>query len=96
MEKKEITIHIPSEILSIVAKRRRDIPSRVLEYLISELYRLGEISSGKAAQLLGMERLEFVRFASRLGIPFIDMDKEDVLEDYKHAHKAVKKQLVNR
>ena len=53
---------------------------------------LGEISSGKAAQLLDMERLEFVKFASRLGIPFIDidMDKEEVGEDYKHAHKAVK------
>lgn len=91
MEKEEITITIPSEILSIVAKRRRDIPSRVLEYLILELYRLGEISSGKAAQLLDMERLEFVKFASRLGIPFIDMDKEEIGEDYKHAHKAVKK-----
>ena len=37
-----------------------------------------------------MERLEFVKFASRLGIPFIDMDKEEIGEDYKHAHKAVK------
>ena len=91
MEKKEITITIPSEILPIVAKRRRDIPARVLEYLILELYRLGEISSGKAAQLLDMERMEFVKFASRLGIPFIDMDKEELGEDYKHAHKAVKK-----
>ena len=64
MEKKEITITIPSEILSIVAKRKGDIPSKILEYLILELYRLGEISSGKAAQLLDMERLEFVKFAS--------------------------------
>ena len=91
MEKKEITITIPSEILSIVAKRKGDISSKILEYLILELYRVGEISSGKAAQLLDMERLEFVKFASRLGIPFIDMDKEELGEDYKHAHKAVKK-----
>ncbi len=63
----------------------------MFEFLILELYRLGEISSGKAAQLLDMERSEFIKFASRLGIPFIDMDKEELLEDYKQAHKAAKK-----
>lgn len=91
MEKEKITIDIPSEILPLVAKKRKDVPSRVFELLILELYRLGEISSGKAAQLLDMERFEFVRFASRLGIPFIDMDKEELLEDYKQAHKAAKR-----
>ena len=91
MEKEKITIDIPSEILSIVAKKRQDIPSRIFEYLILELYRLGEISSGKASQFLNMERFEFVRFASWMGIPFIDMDKEELLEDYNHAYKAVKK-----
>lgn len=91
MEKEKITLDIPSEILPIVSKRRKDIPSRIFEYLILELYRLGEISSGKAAQFLDMERFEFVRFASRMGIPFIDMDKEELLEDYKQARRTIKK-----
>lgn len=64
MGKEKITIGIPSEILPIVAKKRKDIPSRIFEYLILELYRLEEISSGTAAQFLDMERFEFVRFAS--------------------------------
>lgn len=91
MEKENITISIPSEILPLVARRKKDVPSRVFELLILELYRLGEISSGKAAQLLEMERFEFVRFASRLGIPFIDMDNEELRVDYKQAHKAAVK-----
>lgn len=91
IEMETIILNIPSEIAPKVAKRKKDIPARVFEYLILELYRLGDISSGKAAQLLGMERFEFVRFASRLGIPFIDMDKGELAADYKHAHMAVKK-----
>lgn len=91
MEKEKITINIPHEILPLLAKKRRDVPSKVFEFMVLELYRLGEISSGKAAQMLDMERFEFVRFASRLGIPFIDMDKEELAEDYKQAHKSAKK-----
>ena len=34
MEQEKITIQIPSEILPLVAKKRKDIPSKVLEYLI--------------------------------------------------------------
>ena len=89
MQMETITLSIPTEILPKVAKRKKDIPARVFEYLVLELYRLGEISSGKAGQLLDMERFEFVRFASRLDIPFIDMDKGELKEDLKQAGKAV-------
>ena len=91
MDQEKITINVPSEILPIVARKKKDVPSKVLEYLILELYRLGELSSGKAAQYLNMERFEFVRFASRQGIPYVDMDKEEVSQDYKQAHKAAKR-----
>jgi predicted HTH domain antitoxin len=44
---------------------------------VLELYRRGTISSGKAAELLGMERFDFIKHASRLGIPFFDMTDEE-------------------
>jgi predicted HTH domain antitoxin len=91
MEQEKITITIPSEILPMVAKKKGDVPIKVFEFLILELYRLGELSSGKAAQYLNMERFEFVRFASGMGIPFIDLDKDEISEDFKEAHRAAKK-----
>lgn len=42
-----------------------------------ELYRRGIVSSGKAAELLGMQRFDFVRYADKLGIPFFRMSKEE-------------------
>lgn len=86
MQTEKITMHIPADILPIVAKKNKDVPSKIFEYLILELYRLGELSSGKAAEYLDMERFEFVKFASRLGIPFIEMDKEELLTDFHRAH----------
>ncbi|MCF6153738.1 MAG: UPF0175 family protein [Candidatus Brocadia sp.] len=84
----------PCRNLTYSGKKRKDIPSKIFEYLVLELYRIGEISSGKAAQFLEMERFEFIKFASRMGIPFIDMDKEELLDDYKYASRAIKSKMI--
>jgi len=55
----------------------RPLDSFVKELAVLELYRRRQISSGKAAELLKMERMEFVRFASRQGIPFYDLTEDE-------------------
>lgn len=51
------------------------------ELMVLELYRRRQISSGKAAELLGMERVAFIQYASRLGIAFFDMSEEELAAD---------------
>ncbi len=53
--------------------------------IVLELYRRGAISSGKAGELLEMPRLDFIRHASDLGIPAIDM----TTEEWEHEKAAV-------
>ena len=65
-----------AEVLRPLADRPLD--SFVKELAVLELYRRRLISSGKAAELLEMERFEFVRYASRLGIPFLDMSSDEL------------------
>jgi predicted HTH domain antitoxin len=83
--RQQISIAFDEKFLSFVAKKRKDIPEKLKELSILELYRRKDISSGKAAELLGMERFEFVRYASRLGIPFFDMSKEELEKDLEAA-----------
>jgi predicted HTH domain antitoxin len=45
--------------------------------IVLELYPRGTISSGKAAELLGMQRIDFIQHASRLGIPYIAMTEDE-------------------
>ena len=63
----------------VVLLRGMNLPTQqaVRELITLELYRRGTVSSGKAAELLQMSRWEFVRHASRLGIPFFDMTEEE-------------------
>lgn len=83
--RQQISVALDEKFLSFVAKKRKDIPEKLKELSMLELYRRKEISSGKAAELLGMERFEFVRYASRLGIPFFDMSKEELEKDLESA-----------
>lgn len=83
--RQQISVALDEKFLSFVAKKRKDIPKRLRELSILELYRRKEISSGKAAELLGMERFEFVRYASRLGISFFDISKEELERDLEAA-----------
>ncbi len=85
---KRITIELDDDFLSFVAKRKKDIPRKLKELAVLELYRRKEISSGKAAQLLGMERFEFIRYASRLEIPFFDISKRELEQDVATARKV--------
>jgi hypothetical protein len=47
------------------------------ELIMLELYRRGAISGGKAASLLGMSRVEFIRYASGLGITYFTMTDDE-------------------
>jgi predicted HTH domain antitoxin len=47
------------------------------EFIVLELYQRGSISSGKAAQLLGTSRWQFIHHASHLGIPYFEMTEDE-------------------
>ena len=73
------TVHVDldEDIAVLLRGLHQPVDQAARELIVLELYRRGSISSGKAAQLLGMARFEFVRYASRLGIPFFDLTDEE-------------------
>jgi predicted HTH domain antitoxin len=68
-----IAIELEQELAALLHTTHGRMEDKLKEYLVLELYRRHEVSSGKAAELLRMERFEFIRYASRLGIPYLDM-----------------------
>jgi predicted HTH domain antitoxin len=72
-----VKIDLEEGLAALLHQTNRPIQEAAREMIVLELYRRGTISSGKAAELLGMPRLEFIRHASRLGIPHIDMTPDE-------------------
>jgi predicted HTH domain antitoxin len=63
-------LDLGEELGALLAKLGQPVEQAAREMIVLELYRREVISSGKAAALLGMARLDFIRRASELGIPY--------------------------
>jgi predicted HTH domain antitoxin len=68
-----VKIEIEEPLAALLVQGNQNAQQAGREMIVLELYRRGTISSGKASELLGTSRLDFIRHASRLGIPFFDM-----------------------
>ena len=72
-----LKLDLPQELAALLQGFNQPLEQSARELMVLELYRRGVISSGKAAELLEMERFAFVRHASRLGIAFFDMAENE-------------------
>lgn len=83
MPMRNIQISFPSEVLDAISATYQNNADVIKEAAVLELYREGTISSGKAAEILDMERFEFVRYAGMKGIPYIRMTPDELESEVK-------------
>jgi len=76
----EVKLDLPPDLLKLL-QGMGDVQQTIKECIVLELYRRGEISSGKAAELLGMSRIDFIQYSGRLGIPFFRYSPEELEEE---------------
>lgn len=85
-----MTIEITPELAQFLESQDRPAEQTAKEFIVLELYRRHEISSGKAAQLLNMDRIDFIYWSGKLGIPFIDMSDEEIADEIETVHRLAK------
>jgi predicted HTH domain antitoxin len=72
-----ISIDLEEDVVALLRQLNQPVERAARELIVLELYRRGAISSGKAAQLLSMSRVEFIQYASRLGISYYTMTEDE-------------------
>lgn len=73
-------VRIPSELLEF-GFRADDVQKHVTEWLVFSLFKDGHISSGKAARLLGLARVEFLALLRRRGVAYVDYSEAEMAEE---------------
>jgi predicted HTH domain antitoxin len=71
------SIDLGDDLAVLLHASNQPVQHAAREFIVLELYRRGSISSGKAAQLLGRSRWQFIHHASALGIPSFDMTEDE-------------------
>jgi predicted HTH domain antitoxin len=62
------TVVVDDELAALV-EQEQALDQATREALVMGLFQRGKISSGKACELLGLERMAFIRRANELGVP---------------------------
>jgi predicted HTH domain antitoxin len=71
-------VELDRDLVDLLEELQRPAKKEARELIVLELYRQGEVSSGRAAQLLGKEREEFIRYASQQGIPYFQLEGDEL------------------
>ena len=72
-----IVLEVDDDLLSVLRQTGEPVEHAALELMVLELYRRGAVSSGWAARRLRMDRVDFIRHGSELGIPYFRMTEEE-------------------
>lgn len=76
-----VAVELDEEVASLLRQPDRSLDAAAQELIVTELYRRGHLSRGKAAHLLGMPLDAFLDHAGRLGIPFVDYTEAEWEEE---------------
>ena len=74
----KIEIELPRDLLAALNIAESDLGRRVQEWVILELFQEGEISSGKAAEILGTTKARFLDLLAQRGLPYLDAGPRDL------------------
>jgi predicted HTH domain antitoxin len=78
-----VKIELPADILLAVGLSREQFVKEAKFLLALKLFELGRISSGKAAEMCEMNRVNFLLSMGRLGIAVADLDEEELEREFR-------------
>jgi hypothetical protein len=70
-------LELSEDLTCVLQTIEQPLEQTVRELIVLELYRQRRISGGKAAELLGVPKVDFIRHSSALGIPYVDMTRDE-------------------
>lgn len=81
----QIVVDVPNHYLDAMHRAPEDFAQEAKLAMAAKLFEMKRLSSGMAAQLIGMERVDFLAQLQRFGVPLIDLDEDELASDADHA-----------
>ena len=76
-----IGIDIPEDFLAITGKTSEEFAEDARFLLAAKMFELGRMSSGQAARLAGMHRVDFLLALGTVGVSMIQTDVHDLRDE---------------
>ena len=88
-----LTVDLPEEALRALGSSPADAAAEVRLAAAMKLHEIGRLSSGAAALLAGVSRVEFLSKLGEYGVPVFQVSAEDLEEDVKIARRHARRDV---
>ena len=85
-----IEIELPRDLLAALNIPESDLTRRAKEWVVLELFQEGEISAGKAAEILGTSKARFLDLLDQRNLPYLDATSQELEREVSAAEAATK------
>lgn len=76
-----VQVSVPTSLLAF-GMDQNEIQRRITEWLVLSLFTEGHISSGKAARLLNITRIEFLALLRARGVAYVNYTPDELAEEF--------------
>ena len=83
MDTMVLEVAISKDLFSMLGFSREGAVEAMKEFSVLGLYLEQRISAGKAAELMGLGKREFVRLLARKGVPYFDYTDKELGEEFR-------------
>jgi predicted HTH domain antitoxin len=77
-----IHIDLPENLLLSTGQTQEELIKEAKFFVALKLFESGRISSGRAAEICGLARVEFLLLAGRSGVPVADLDADELDREF--------------
>jgi predicted HTH domain antitoxin len=81
----QLKINYSETLPDAVGKTREQFEQEAKWAMAVKLYEMKRLSSGMAAALVGVDRINFILKLNDYGVPLIDLSEEELLSDIENA-----------
>jgi len=78
MDGMKVEIELPRNLLAALKIPESDLGRQAREWVLLELFQEGKISAGKAAEVLGLSKAQFIELLSHRNLPYLDADLKEL------------------
>ena len=86
MDVVRIELEVPKVLAEYADVNSESYKKKINQIILYELVKKEKISIGKAAEAMGMRKIDFITDLGKMDIPYFDFNTEELIEDVKNAH----------
>ena len=95
MNVQPVVLNITDDFLLAIKKTPEELVSEIVLMAAIKMFELGKLSSGKASELAGISRREFLEKCSMYGVSIFNYSDDEIAEELSKDEKNLQKFLEN-